>query len=129
LRQRIEGGQIASDLPSEAELIREFDVSRTTIRRALKVLADEGLVTSVPGVGWRVGRADSRPLAERVLAEFEGKAIGDDFPSERHLCEQYHASRPLIRSILANFQGSGLLITRPGKGRQVAALPARSERS
>ncbi|WP_241835335.1 GntR family transcriptional regulator [Pseudofrankia asymbiotica] len=128
LRKQIETGQITTVLPSEAELVREFGVSRTTIRRALKALADEGAATSVPGVGWRVGRSDSKPLAERVLTEFDGKAVGDDFPSERHLCEKYQASRPLIRSVLANLQGSGLLTTHPGKGRQVAALPTRDER-
>lgn len=130
LRFRIEARRITGGLPSEAELGKEFGVSRTTIRRALKVLADGGLIASVPGVGWRVsGTADLRPLAERMLAEFEGKLIGDSFPSERQLCEKYGVSRPPIRNVLAQLEGSGLLHNQPGKGRQIVALPTHNEGS
>ncbi|MDX3193449.1 GntR family transcriptional regulator [Streptomyces sp. MN03-5084-2B] len=38
-------------LPSEAELSREFQVSRSTVREALRVLASEGLISKVPGAG------------------------------------------------------------------------------
>ncbi|MFI5957350.1 FadR/GntR family transcriptional regulator [Cryptosporangium sp. NPDC051539] len=38
-------------LPSEAELSREFHVSRSTVREALRVLVAEGLITKVPGAG------------------------------------------------------------------------------
>lgn len=57
----IEGGrwQPGDRLPSEAELARQFDVSRPTLRKALTVLASEGLVEAVQGSGWYV-RADRR---------------------------------------------------------------------
>ncbi|MGQ4435881.1 MULTISPECIES: FadR/GntR family transcriptional regulator [unclassified Streptomyces] len=38
-------------LPSEAELAREFQVSRSTVREALRVLVSEGLISKVPGAG------------------------------------------------------------------------------
>lgn len=36
-------------LPSEAELAREFQVSRSTVREALRALAAEGLISKLPG--------------------------------------------------------------------------------
>lgn len=38
-------------LPSELELTTTFDVSRPTVRRALQILSDEGLIERVPGRG------------------------------------------------------------------------------
>lgn len=42
-------------LPSEGQLCRDFGVSRNTVRVALGLLAAEGLVARVPGVGTTVG--------------------------------------------------------------------------
>jgi GntR family transcriptional regulator len=39
-------------LPGEVELAREFGTSRVTVRRALDLLRQEGLVTSRRGAGW-----------------------------------------------------------------------------
>lgn len=55
LRKEIEQGQFStSNLPSEADLMRAHDVARNTVRRALKTLEAEKLITPVPGAGWRV---------------------------------------------------------------------------
>jgi GntR family transcriptional regulator len=53
LRGRIESGEIGvgDRLPSEAELVSDFGVSRTTARRALDELRREGLVRREPGRG------------------------------------------------------------------------------
>jgi GntR family transcriptional regulator len=53
LRQRISSGQYepGSKLPSETELVEEYDVTRITVRRALAVLAGEGLTESQRGRG------------------------------------------------------------------------------
>jgi GntR family transcriptional regulator len=37
--------------PSETQLVQRFDVNRLTARKAMRVLADEGLVVVVPGRG------------------------------------------------------------------------------
>jgi GntR family transcriptional regulator len=59
LRERIVGGQYppGSKLPSETELIEEYDVSRLTVRRALAVLMVEGRTESKRGVGVYVREA------------------------------------------------------------------------
>jgi hypothetical protein len=53
LRARIEGGDIAlgEQLPTHAELVERFDVSRATIQKALKALQDEHYVQSIQGKG------------------------------------------------------------------------------
>jgi GntR family transcriptional regulator len=53
LRQRIVEGEFhAGDrLPTEAELIRAYGLSPVTVRRAIKILVDEGSVTATPGRG------------------------------------------------------------------------------
>ena len=38
-------------LPSEAQLAKQFDVSRTTVREALRSLTSEGLIRKTPGSG------------------------------------------------------------------------------
>jgi len=53
LRERIEGGQWppGSPLPSQRELADEFGVSIMTLRQALQLLADEGLIETRHGSG------------------------------------------------------------------------------
>ncbi len=49
-----------SMIPSERELMRAHDVSRTTVRRAVQMLVDEGLVLRRAGSGTYVVKAESR---------------------------------------------------------------------
>lgn len=56
LRARIQAGQITARLPSERDLHAEFGVAPMTARKAVRVLADEGLVMVVPGRGVYVRR-------------------------------------------------------------------------
>ncbi|MFF0864232.1 GntR family transcriptional regulator [Nonomuraea sp. NPDC003560] len=53
LRARIAAGRYRSGqvLPSETTLVEEFGVARNTIRKAVKALRDEGLITTVPHLG------------------------------------------------------------------------------
>ncbi|MET7658047.1 GntR family transcriptional regulator [Streptomyces sp. NPDC005463] len=126
LRSEIEEGEGVDALPSEADLTSSHGVARNTIRRALKVLEADGVVESVPGIGWRVARGgDRRPLADRmadVIGE-DSLSVGDTYPSEAKLCERFGASRTAVRRVLAQMEGNGLLATVHGKGRTVRALP------
>ncbi len=47
-----------SQLPPERELMKQLDVSRSTLREALKVLADNRLIDPRQGVGWFVCKID-----------------------------------------------------------------------
>ncbi|WP_305852440.1 GntR family transcriptional regulator [Halobacillus salinarum] len=51
--ERIHNGDWAPDqlIPTEQELMKEFDVSRTTIRQAVSILVQEGLVEKKQGRG------------------------------------------------------------------------------
>lgn len=53
IRTAILSGELRSGqrLPSEAELARQFDVSRNTVREALRSLAAQNLITKSPGAG------------------------------------------------------------------------------
>jgi GntR family transcriptional regulator len=43
-------------LPSESDLVRQFDVSRVTVRQALELLRAEGIIDSHHGKGWFLRR-------------------------------------------------------------------------
>jgi DNA-binding GntR family transcriptional regulator len=51
LRERIRSGEIISQLPSLTDLTSQTGLATGTVRRAIAVLADEGLVRKVPGRG------------------------------------------------------------------------------
>lgn len=61
LRRRIESGQYQPDtrIPTESELMEAFEVARTTARRAIAVLREEGLIYTVPQRGSYVARPSS----------------------------------------------------------------------
>lgn len=51
LAARIESGQITRRLPSENTLMQEFGLALGTVRKAIGVLRDDGIVFTTPGVG------------------------------------------------------------------------------
>jgi GntR family transcriptional regulator len=61
LRRRIVSGKYPSDtrIPTESELVEEFEVARTTARRAVSVLREDGLIYTVPNRGSYVARRPS----------------------------------------------------------------------
>ena len=79
-------------LPSEAEQARGFQVSRATVREALRSLAEAGLVSTVRGRGGGsfVNRLDSGP-AERSLSEAMGLLLHVDAISVGELLEARRA--------------------------------------
>jgi GntR family transcriptional regulator len=69
LRARIESGDLGpgDQLPSESVLVQEHELARETVRRAVKLLRDEGLVITLPGRGTFVpprGRPASPDLGD-----------------------------------------------------------------
>lgn len=67
LRARISQGDYPDDvpLPTEAELARQYSVSRQTVRRAFRDLVGDGLVSRAPGKG-----TFSTPPSQRYLRQF-----------------------------------------------------------
>jgi len=53
LHAQIESGQLEPDspVPSETTLVQRYGVARGTVRRAIEVLRDAGLVVTVQGRG------------------------------------------------------------------------------
>ena len=51
LKERLREGDFTDGLPGELALMKRFDVSRVTVRKALELLAAEGLVTRQAGRG------------------------------------------------------------------------------
>jgi len=63
LRRRIDSGKYPPDtrIPTESEIVEEFEVARTTARRAVSVLRNDGLIYTVPQRGSYVTRRSSSP--------------------------------------------------------------------
>lgn len=58
-----------SQLPAERDLIKELGVGRSSLREALKILSEAGLLDAQQGVGWFVNELSSaRMLKARQLA-------------------------------------------------------------
>ncbi|MFD2354743.1 GntR family transcriptional regulator [Nonomuraea ferruginea] len=65
LRQRVSGLTSGHPVPSEADIQHEFGVARTTARRAIHILREEGLIYTVQGEGTFVGAPDEAPRKPR----------------------------------------------------------------
>ncbi|WP_297389798.1 GntR family transcriptional regulator [Acidiferrobacter sp.] len=57
-----------AQMPSESEMVQMFNVSRTTVRQALRDLQTEGLIFKIPGKGSFV----TRPKAVQELVSLQG---------------------------------------------------------
>lgn len=66
--------QPGDKLPTEAELGRQFEVSRTVIREAVRSLAARGVVDVRPGVGLSVARVDPSAASESLRLVVRGSS-------------------------------------------------------
>jgi len=102
LRTRIDAGEFAAGrlLPSEAELSSHYDVSRVTIRRALEVLRDEGILDSRQGFGWFVASAPVRQSLAR-LRTIEDQLTETGVAAERRVLDfAFVAAEARVRRVL-----------------------------
>ena len=93
LRRRVDAAAAGSVLPSEADMSVEYGVSRVTIRRALELLRDEGLIAARQGFGWFVAAEPVRQTLES-LATIESHVEGVGKFSERKVEEFAFESSP-----------------------------------
>lgn len=102
LRARVEAGEYGAGrlLPSEAELSTTFGASRVTVRRALEVLRDEGLVDSRQGFGWFVAADPVRQSLGR-LGTIESQLAAEGITSERRVLDFRFIKAPArVRDLL-----------------------------
>jgi GntR family transcriptional regulator len=88
LRAGVDAGEYGTGrlLPSEAELSTRFRASRVTVRRALEVLRDEGLVDSRQGFGWFVATDPVRQSLGR-LGTIESQLAAEGVESMRKVID------------------------------------------
>jgi len=93
IEQGIASGQwrIGQILPSEHALCRSFSVSRMTVNRAMRELANENVIRRVPGVGSFV----AEPAAQSALVEIRN--IAAEIQSRHH----HHAAQVLALESVA----------------------------
>ena len=70
IKRRILSGQYPPNtrIPTESELVEAFEVARTTARRAVGALRDEGFVYTVPQRGTYVADLPGAPTAPKPEA-------------------------------------------------------------
>lgn len=100
-------------LPAESQLIAEFEVSRPTIREAVRILESEGLVAVARGArgGARISSPDFAMIqrAAGITLQSQGVTIGDVYemhtllepPAARLVAERCSArAAPVLREIV-----------------------------
>lgn len=109
LLERISNGLYprGSMLPTEAELCKQFGVSRTTVREAMRALIEKGLVARKPGVGTWVRSTYADPRFVHSL-----DSIADIFQYGWRSAKPVMLSR---RNIEATAQETELLSCEPGQ--------------
>jgi GntR family transcriptional regulator len=104
LRRRVEAGEFAAGrtLPSESELSAAYDASRVTVRKALELLREEGLIDARQGFGWF---ASVDPLRQSLgrLGTIEGQLVASGAHSERRILDFGFVHAPArVRAVLGS---------------------------
>lgn len=77
-----------SQLPTEAEMLQAFDVSRTTVRQALAELENEGLIRKERGRGTFVAEPKIRERLVERLTGFYEDMVAQGLQPETHVLAQ-----------------------------------------
>ncbi|MBO3746554.1 winged helix-turn-helix transcriptional regulator [Streptosporangiaceae bacterium NEAU-GS5] len=130
IRARIEERELRpGDLvPSEARLMADHKVARTTARRAIRDLRERGLVYTIQGEGTFVGpsdviRAPRRTPVYREIATEIAELIrsgdlrpGDPIPSETALMRRHRRAKMTVRQAVLHLCEAGWTFTVPNRG-------------
>lgn len=137
-RHLAESGAAAGDRLVEEELCRRFAVSRTPVRGALNLLAQEGVVIPRAGRGFVLAAPvkatpdtpDDDDAEEARLFEAIGQArqSGElpDHVSQQEILRRFGVRAPLAARVLARLSGLGLLERRAGHGWSFAGESGRA---
>jgi len=100
LRRRVRAAAPGSLLPSESDLSTEYAASRVTVRRALELVRDDGLIAARQGFGWFVATEPVRQRLER-LGTIEGSLVGSGRATARQVTEFAFVGAPShVRAVL-----------------------------
>ncbi|BDR60069.1 GntR family transcriptional regulator [Lactobacillus xylocopicola] len=98
IRQNIITGKypVNSKLPNEFELSEQFNVSRVTLRKAIKGLTDDGLVEKIQGVGTfvRKPRKVKRIISSSHAESFSQTALNEGFKASAKVIESKEIKTP-----------------------------------
>ncbi|TMR09311.1 GntR family transcriptional regulator [Nonomuraea turkmeniaca] len=134
IRRRIDSGAIPPGhaVPSEQQIEDEFEVSRITATKALRLLREEGIVYLVPGRGTFVGPEDAPRVSqttkpyERIAADIAQRIKAGELrpdypiPSETTLRQQYHVAKGTVRRAVALLREQGWVFTVEKRGSYVS---------
>jgi GntR family transcriptional regulator len=112
LRARIASLKPGDALPSDAELVAEFGVSRMTARNAMQRLADEGLVVRLPGRGSYVAEPPAHRRADRLMTFSSEMERRGRVPSSRLLIREIRPSTPREAADLHLADGEPVVVLR-----------------
>lgn len=92
----------------EKELCEQFGISRTPLREALKVLANEGFVELLPNRGARVAKLTRRTLGDTldVMAALEG--LSGELACQHVSSEEIAHIKSLHNEMLAHYRADDL---------------------
>lgn len=134
IRQRIASGDLApgSAVPSEAEMVRTYGVTRQTVRRAIQLLKEEGAVYTEQGRGTFVGPKSApqsprkipvyQQIANEIIEEIKAGVYAPNrlIPSEKTLGQRFERAPGTIRQAVAYMRELGWVFTVPQKGTYVS---------
>ncbi|MEV0384206.1 winged helix-turn-helix domain-containing protein [Nonomuraea sp. NPDC050643] len=133
LRRRVSGLASGQPVPSEADIQQEFGVARTTARRAIHVLREEGLIYTVQGEGAFVGPASGAPRQKRKVPLYQQIATDlidqikagtfqprRPIPGETALVAQHGVARETVRRAMALLREQGWIYTVAQRGSYVS---------
>jgi GntR family transcriptional regulator len=110
-------------LPSDAELVEEFGVSRMTAREAMHRLAADGLVLRKPGLGSYVAAPPAHRRADRLMSFSEEMRRRGSVPSSIVLTREIRPARAREAGLLGLRIGDPVVLlqrVRCADGRPIA---------
>lgn len=128
----VAGRHAPGDHLSEETLGAAYEVSRTPVRGALRLLAAQGLITHRPNSGYTVaahGAAQApaiegagpslEELTRRLIDDRASRGLPETF-TERDLLQRYDVPRSVLAKTLLQLSADGLIEKRKGHGWQFA---------
>ncbi|MDR1509416.1 MAG: GntR family transcriptional regulator [Synergistaceae bacterium] len=101
LREKIATGEYETNdlLPSEQKIGKVFEVDRATVRKALKLLVDDGVVEKMPGIGTKVILPSAAMRREPVQ---NGNSVAFFLP--RSVTNENRISQPFYSNLFFNVE-------------------------